>query len=222
MSQKYLGNPYVDARNEWDDRYDRLTRSRRNWQLYAFCLLLLDVFLVGALYHLATTSRITPYVVEVDRHGHALAFGPAETLANPDERIWRYAIASFVRDLRTVYAEGSEAAQRETLKRADAYLRPPATARVASWFSAHNPFTPGRNAVAVDVTSVLKLSDNVWQVQWSETHMARDGATLRLEPWQALLTVAVDPPTSSERILANPLGLFVTQIDWNLMTKETR
>src|SRR5688500_16037628 len=96
------GNPFVRARLEWDDRYERLAAGRRNWQITALVLLILDTLLTAGLFYLASTSRITPYVVEVDRHGHAIAFGPAERLQDPGERLLRYELAIFVRDLRTV------------------------------------------------------------------------------------------------------------------------
>jgi type IV secretory pathway TrbF-like protein len=208
------GNPFADARLEWDDRYDRIVASRRNWQTTTAILLVLDLFLTAALFYLASTSRITPYIVEVDRHGHALAFGPAERLKDPGERVLRRELAVFIEDLRTVHAQGNEAAQRKALARLDAHMHQPAAARVSDWFSKHNPFEPGRGAVSVDITSVLRLEADLWQVEWTETHFARDGSALRTEAWQAVVSILIDPPTRSDSMLSNPLGIFVTHIDW--------
>jgi type IV secretion system protein VirB5 len=207
-------NPFVAARREWDDRWDRLAASRRNWQVFAALLLLLDISLAAALFYMGSKSRITPYVVEVDRHGHAVAFGPAERLKDPGERILRYELATFVDDLRTVHAPGGEAAQRQGLARLHAHLRQPAASRVAEWFARNNPFEPGHGAVSVEVTSVLRLEEDLWQIEWSETHYARDGSPLRTEPWQAVVSILIDPPEDSEKILSNPLGIFVTHLDW--------
>lgn len=208
-------NPFTAARNEWDDRYDRLSTSRRNYQVLAFVLLTLDVGLTTALFYLSTTSRITPYIVEVDKHGDAVAFGPAEQLQNPDERIIRRELENFIRDLRTVHAPGNEPLQQQALARLDAHVRPPAAGRVAAWFKEHNPFAPDRVAVSVQVTSILRLEKDLWQVEWSETPYARDGVPKKPQLWQAVLSIHFDPPTSSESIHLNTFGLYVRHIDWS-------
>ena len=206
--------PFLRARDEWDNRYSNLSAARSNWRLFASALLLLDILLSVALFYLASTSRITPYVVEVDRHGHALAFGPAEELTGPEDRVIRFQLALLITRLRTVLGPQAAAAQRKDLTEAYAYLRPPASLRVANHYRRQNPFSPDANPVTVEVTSILQIEKNIWQVGWIETHFGRDGSRLRDEPWQAILHVTVSPPTKTDQLLVNPLGIFVTQLDW--------
>lgn len=215
-------NPYTAARREWDDRYDRLARGRRNWQLCALLLLILDVFLTLALYHRLSTSSITPYVVEVDRHGHAVAFGPAEQLRKTDERLVRYELTNFIVALRTVYGPGNTAAQKLALDRASAYLRPPATTRVAEWFATNNPYAAERATVTVEVTSILRLEEraNIWKIEWNEVRRGPDGVKQDFQPWQAIVQIAFSAPSKTDKILINPLGLYVTTLDWLTLPKE--
>src|SRR5687767_4097537 len=74
-------SPYVRGRAEFDSVFSDLAKAKRNWQLIAFGAVAVSGVLAGGLVTLATQSRITPYVVEVDRLGRAQAFGPAERLA---------------------------------------------------------------------------------------------------------------------------------------------
>ena len=74
--------PGIDARvlrgrAEFDSVFGDLAKGKRNWQLAFFGLLGVTGVLTVGLVTLATQSRITPYVVEVDRLGRSQAFGPA-------------------------------------------------------------------------------------------------------------------------------------------------
>lgn len=204
---------FLRAQREWNDRFFGLARGKRNWQLAAAALLLVNVILAGALAWLSTQSRITPFVVEVDRLGQAVAFGPAEQLRQTDERLIRYLLGMYVHDLRTVV--GDSDAQKDLLDRAYAHTRGRAVAFLNEHFSKENPFEAANRArVRVQVQSILPLSEKSWQVQWTET---RDGAGARQgtsRGWQAILTVEIDPPETTETVLTNPLGLYVTEINW--------
>lgn len=219
MSSSRPDSPYLRARDEWDNRLMDLATSRYNWMLFATALLLLDVLLCASLLWQAGRSKVVPYVVEVDRHGQAVAFGPAEVLEKPHERLYRYFLSILIRDLRTV--SGDPQAQRRGLSNAYAFLREPAVSRANDYFRRNNPFDPDRPSTNVQVTSVLQIADNTWQIQWTETAYGRDGRRLKEELWQAVVKTVFSPPTTSEALLSNPLGLFVQQLDWTRIRVTT-
>ena len=206
-------SPFLRARLEWNDRFYGLARGKRNWQIVASALLLSNIVLSGALAWLSTQSRITPFVVEVDRLGQAASFGPAERLRRTDERLLRYQLGIYMRDLRTVLTDAD--AQKELLTHAYAYTRGPAVAFLNEHFLEQNPFEiAGRRRVGVEIRSILRLSEETWQIQWLESVRSLDGHQTESRGWQAVLTFEVDPPSSTEVILTNPLGLYVTEINW--------
>src|SRR5690348_12755589 len=100
---------HLRGRAAFESVFGSLARAKRNWQLVAFGSLGISGLLAVGLVTLATQSRITPYVVEVDRLGRAQAFGPAEPLRLTDRRVVASQIATFVHDLRTIV--GDPAAQ---------------------------------------------------------------------------------------------------------------
>src|SRR5438128_10342785 len=94
-------NPYVEARQEWNDRYLDLVRARRWWQLTAVAELAVVGTLVGGLVALSLQHKTVPYVVEVDALGAAIAVKPADAAGRPtDERVVRYQVAAFIRGTR--------------------------------------------------------------------------------------------------------------------------
>ena len=206
------GNVFARAAREWDDRYARIALGKRNWQLAALGLLLADLLLTAGLVWLATSSRVVPYVVEVDPSGEAVTLGPAETLRAADPRLVRYQLSQYLINLRTVLADST--AQRLLAQRAYAFTRGTATDELNRHFRTNDPRAQGGRTVKVDVHSILPLSKSTWQLQWQEIATDPNGRTPETSEHQAVLTVEVDPPGRADDLLDNPLGLYVTDIHW--------
>jgi len=201
------------GRREWDDRYAGLAHGKRNWQLAALGLLAIDGLLTGGLIHLASQSRVSPFVVEVDRLGQAVAFGPAEQLRKTDERLIRYQLNLFIRDVRSVFSDAE--VQKTVINRAYGHAKDGALGFLNDYFKKSNPFLrEAEGTVTVQVQSVLRLSASSWQVQWRETQLAPGGRIVSETAWQAVLGVELTPPETTDVLLVNPLGLYVTEINW--------
>lgn len=220
-------NPYLAAREEFISTFGDLARGKRNWQLVAFALLgLLGLVLAGYL-RLSLASRITPYVVEVDRLGQAVAFGPAEPLRATDVRLYVFTLALVIHDLRTVSADADT--ERDMLRAAYAYATGSARTTLDTYFAdpAHDPRVLGRTVSRdVQITSVLRVpgAGRTWKVAWRETERPRVAGPLRVASWEAYLSLELHPPSTAEALLRNPLGLYVTDLNWSeiVATGETR
>ncbi|MDP9086101.1 MAG: VirB8/TrbF family protein, partial [Pseudomonadota bacterium] len=78
-----------------------------------------------------------------------------------------------------------------------------------------NPFADlGQKTVSVQVTSVVRASDQSFQIKWTETAFDR-GAEAGVSHWTGILTVKLKPPNSADVLRKNPLGLYVDAIDWS-------
>ena len=99
---RQAGNPILAGRSAFAGAFGDLARGKRNWQVVAFGLLGLFGIVLVAFVRLASEARITPYVVEVDKLGRAVAFGPAEQTAQTDPRIVAATLALFIRNVRAV------------------------------------------------------------------------------------------------------------------------
>jgi type IV secretion system protein VirB5 len=207
---------YLDGRRAFEGTYSDLAKGKRNWQLATFACLALLLFETATLCRLALTSRITPYVVEVDRLGRAVAFGPAEPIRKTDHRIIVAELSRFVANLRTVYPDPT--AQRDALLRAYQYVTADARAFLDSYYAdpAHDPRLLAQTTTrSADVESVLQVpGSNTWKVLWTETTTPRLG-TPTTTAWEAYLHLHLQAPSQADRIQANPLGVWVQSITWS-------
>jgi type IV secretion system protein TrbF len=215
-------NPYLAARAEFASVFLDQAKARRNWQLAAFALLVLLAAVLAAYLKLASEARITPYVVEVDRLGQAVAFGPAEKLARAEPRLTAYQLALLVRNLRTVSSDFE--AEKRALFGAYAFVAGTARATLDHYFAdpAHDPRVLGRGLTRqVQVTSVLQVPrSHTWKVAWTETEQPRFAGAPRTAAWEGYFQVELDPPATTAALLTNPLGLYVTEINWTQLTGE--
>ena len=79
----------------------------------------------------------------------------------------------------------------------------------------NDPFASvGQRTIAVEVTSVVRASDNSFQVRWIERSFV-NGAPAGTERWTAVLTIVLQPPRTEERLRKNPLGIHVIGLSWS-------
>ena len=213
------GNPFLAARHEFMNAFGDLARGKRNWQLIAYALAGLLALLAIADLRLAASSRVVPYVVQVDRLGQVLTVGPAENLKQPDQRLVASELARFIRSIRTVLPAAAAAGEAEMLRRGYASVAPEAAAFLNDYFAnpVNDPRVLGlRLTRQVDVTGVLRVpNSDVWRLQWTETERStQPGGLTRTAAWEGYVTVRLVPPRTVEAVQDNPLGLAVTSVNW--------
>ena len=205
--------PYQRAGQLWDDRIGSARVQAKNWRLMAFGSLLLSTGLAGSLAWQSMQSRVTPYVVEVDRLGEARAVTEAEAAYHPTDPQIAWHLAKFVQGIRSISLDpvlmktNWLSAYDFTTQRGAAFL--------GDYVRSANPFGQvGEKTVSVQVTSVVRASDRSFQVKWSETAYVR-GTQAGTSHWTAILTVVLKPPATADVLRRNPLGLYVDAIDWS-------
>lgn len=209
-------NPYLEARTNFESLFRNQAKEKHTWKLVALAELLIVGTLVAAYVQLASTSRIVPYVVEVDELGQAVAFGPAEPLEETDHRIMIRDLSALIRNLRSVTTD--PALQVRMIEEAYAFLSGPAVTFLNEYFAdpEHNPHILAQELTrGVEVTSVLPMpNSDSWRIQWTETEHPHGGRIAERRGWEAYLTVQQVPPEQVETVQKNPLGIYVTGINW--------
>lgn len=217
---------FLAARHEFEHAWTNLARAKANWQRAFFGQLVVTAVLAGTCVWLVLSARVIPWIVEVDRFGRAKAFGPAEQLRAPDERVVRSQIADFVRDVRTVYP--TDVAEKDVVSRAYAFVDPAAATFLNQWFgdTANNPRTIARDRVrTVEITGLLRVpASSVYRVSWVETDwpIAAGGGAPSSAAWEAYLGTRLATPRSLDDVIANPLGVYVTSISWSKVGRAVR
>jgi len=204
--------PYQRAGQLWDERIGSARVQARNWRLAAFGCLGLAGLAVASNIWQSMQSRVAPYVVEVDRLGEARSVAPAIQNYQPTDGQIAWHLGRFISNVRSVSTD-PVLVKRNWL---DAYDF--ATDRAALFLNeyarSNDPFAGiGQRSVSVQVTSVVRASDNSFQVKWTESIFER-GSLAKTERWTAMLTVMLRPPKTADALRKNPLGLYVNAIDW--------
>ena len=179
----------------------------------AFGGLALSSAMAGGLIWQSLQSRVTPYIVEVDRLGEARAVTEAEAGYRPTDPQIAWHLAKFVETIRSVSLD-PVLMRRDWLAAYDFTTRRGAQ-MLGDYARSANPFAGiGDRTVSVQVTSVVRASDRSFQVKWTETAYER-GSLTGSSHWTGILTVVMRPPTSADTLRKNPLGIYVDAIDWS-------
>lgn len=205
--------PYQKAEQLWDERIGASRVQARNWRLMAFGCFALSVTLSGALVWQSMQSRVVPYVVEVDKFGEARTVAPADASYRPADAQIAWHLARFITHVRGVSTD--PVLVRQNWLAAYDFATDRAALFLNQYARTNDPFGQiGTNSVSVQVTSVVRASDTSFQVKWTEQVFER-GSLAKTERWTAILTTIIQPPRSAEQLRKNPLGLFVSAIDWS-------
>ena len=205
--------PYQRAGQMWDERIGSARVQARNWRLMAFGGLTLTTAMSGAVIWQSLQSRVTPYVVEVDRLGEARAVTEAQVGYRPTDPQIAWHLARFIENVRSITLD-PVLMRRDWLSAYD-FATQRGGVFLGEYARAADPFARlGEKTVSVQVTSVVRASDQSFQVKWTETSFDR-GAQSGVAHWTGILTVKLKPPASADSLRRNPLGVYVDAIDWS-------
>lgn len=213
-------NPYLNSRKTLNEYNGAIIQSRHIWQSVALICLMIALGSMGGVIYFASQSTFIPYVVEVDTLGKAVAVRRADRASAIDERVVQASLASFVHDVRMVSFDRT--AQNNAIWRIYAMLQSsdPATTKITEYMIDPETSPEKRAAelsVGVEIKSVLRQTDETWEIDWIEKVWDRQGVRLAQNRMRGLLTIYLVPPTSAtteEDIRMNPLGIFVRDFTW--------
>jgi type IV secretion system protein VirB5 len=205
--------PYQRAGQLWDERIGSARVQARNWRLMAFGCLAMTGASAGGLLWQSLQSRITPYVVEVDRLGEARAVSEVERAYRPNDAQIAWHLAKFIEHVRSVSLD-PVLMRRDWLEAYD-FTTKRGAQFLGDYARSADPFGHiGERTVSVQVTSVIRASDRSFQVKWIETQYER-GTQTGTSHWTGILTIVLKPPVSADVLRKNPLGIYVDAIDWS-------
>ena len=205
--------PYQRAAQVWDERLGSARVQAKNWRLMAFGCLLFSGALSGGLLWQSAQSRITPYVVEVDKSGAVRAVGPAIEPYKPTDAQIAYHLARFITDVRALSID--PVLVRQNWLEAYGYATDHGAVFLNDFARSNDPFkVVGERSIAVQVTSVVRVSDDSFQVKWTEQIYEHDSLA-RTERWTAIATIVLQQPRTADALRRNPLGLYVNGLNWS-------
>ncbi|MBI5277756.1 MAG: conjugal transfer protein TrbF [Burkholderiales bacterium] len=205
--------PYQAAAQVWDERLGTSRVQARNWRLMAFGCLGLALLMGGALVWRTSQSIVTPYVIEVEAAGQVRAIGEALTPYKPTDAQTAFHLERFISNVRSlsidpvIVRKGWLDAYDFTTERGAAVLN--------EYARTNDPFARvGQKTIAVEVTSVVRASDDTFQLRWIERSFS-NGSLASTERWTAMVSIVVQTPRTETRLRRNPLGIYVNGLNWS-------
>ena len=213
-------SPYLQAREEWLERYGSYIKRAAQWRLFAFiCLALVCMSVAGNIYQ-GTQLKIVPYIVAVDKLGKSVVVNRADAASLPSTRLIQAEIANAIVNWRTVTPD--TALQAQMLARLASFATDAAKNVLKSWLEENNPYERAKERiVSVDIKGLpLPVSKDSWRVEWTETIRSRQGVTQSVTAYEATVTVRIAPPVSDAQIRANPGGVMFTNISFSKLLNQ--
>lgn len=208
-------SPYLAARQEWTERYGSYVRAARAWRIVG--ILGLSMALIGFTYalYLSTQVKLVPYIVEVDKLGTSVTAGFPQQIEYADARVVRATLGNFVTSLKSITPDA--VVQKQYIDRTYALLRTsdPSTQKINAWFRGNSPFEKAKTStVAIEVNNIVALSNQTYQIDWTEYERDRKGKETGIRRFRGIATVALTAPQDEAIIRLNPIGLYIQDFDW--------
>ncbi len=217
---KDFHNPYLSARTEWLERYGSYIKARNQWRNFAFFCLAIALISVLLNVYQSQQQKIIPYVVEVDRLGRVAATEEASQITDVPPRVIQSEISRIIMDWRTVTADYG--LQEKMISRLSAHIAGQAKGILSSWFESNSPYIRAKNIlVEVAIKGVpLPVSDDSWRIEWTEIVRNHAGVALSETVYEATLPIKIIPPHSEDRIIKNPMGVYIVGLSWSKLLNQ--
>ncbi|SEE64786.1 type IV secretion system protein VirB5 [Rhizobiales bacterium GAS188] len=205
--------PYHKAAQVWDERIGSARVQARNWRLIAFGNLCLAAGLAGGLVWQSTHGKVVPWVVEVDKLGQAQSVAPAIADYRPTDPQIAWHLAKFIEEVRSIPAD--PIIVRQNWLSAYDFTTDKGALALNDFARTNDPFSKvGKIQVSVEVSSVIRASDDSFRVSWIERRY-QDASLAATERWSAILTIVIAAPHDAEHLRKNPLGVFINAVNWS-------
>src|SRR5579859_3287866 len=159
--------PYQRAGQVWDDRIGSARVQARNWRLAFFGMLALSGGLAAGLVWKSARGTVTPWVVQVDRLGQAQAVSAAVADYRPTDPQIAWHLARFIENVRAIPAD--PVIVRQNWLSAYDFITDKGATALNDYARANDPFAKvGRVQVSIDISSVIRASNDSFRVAWIE------------------------------------------------------
>ena len=205
--------PYQKAAQKWDERIGSARVQAANWRLMALGSLVVSLIMAALLLWYGRAGSAVPYIVEIDKQGGARPVGPATEIYKPSDAQIAFHLAHVVENVRSLSID--PVVVRQNWLRAYDFVTDRAAVTLNEYARDNDPFAKvGRETVAIEVTSVVRASDNSFQIRWLEKTF-KDGVPHSTNRLTGIFSIIITPPRTVDLVRKNPLGIYVHAFNWS-------
>ncbi|MFI3246239.1 MAG: VirB8/TrbF family protein [Ferrimonas sp.] len=204
---------YLRARQEWNEQIGTAVHQLKVWKVVAIASLgIATISTIGVVY-IGSQSKIKPYVIAIDGDKMVPLMAAQNMPTNERQKVAIAELASFIGDMRSVYAD--QTAQNQAVHRAYAHLQSGSSAyAIVTNYLAVEAVPPKRaqtETVTVQIETILPTGEHSYQIDWRENIIDKRGQS-REKRFRAIATVAFVGVPTAAAFQANPLGLVITDL----------
>jgi type IV secretory pathway TrbF-like protein len=205
-------NPYLNARREWDERYGDAISRAHSWKMVAIGAIAIAGIAVAGVAYIGAQSKIQPFVVAIDKMGDPIAMAQPVTGGAVNQRIIEAQVANWVWEWRSMLSD--PIAEKQLLAKVYAMASTQAASEINPWYKKNWAADAG-DIVSPHITSILPISKDTYQVNWTETKY-KNGQSQGTARYKANVTVGIDKKIAStaQASLLNPLGIYISSVTW--------
>ncbi len=205
-------SPYVKGRAAWNELYgSTVTQLENSYRIIA--MLALVIILLGCVIgHIASQSRLKPYVVEVASNGSVVTGMEASSFSGSDvpENAIKGSLYKFLLYSRGV--TGDPSVDQDNVYAAQALTTGNAFTTLSNYYQQNNPLIVGKTEkVSINVLYEIKRTNNSYEVAWQETTTTLANEPVSQNNFIAEITYKLG---DVKDIRYNPLGLYITDLTW--------
>ena len=211
----YPETPFTRAREEWNDRVGGAVKAARNWRLAAFASLALTALAIAGLIYQSSKATVQPYYIRVAENGEPFAVGAAPEAFSPTLNEVRWHLAQWLEWTRGVPLD--PVVVKKNYQRSLYFMRQAAANKLNAWAQQDTRLQNiGRETVEFSLVGITPISGTAsYQARWKEFLRNAEGGLKEEQHWSATFNVEIQPPTSSEQLQNNPIGLFIKDFQWS-------
>ena len=214
-SKELESNPFLAGRTEAAERYGYLSQNAAQWRRISGILTVCCAICVFSVVIMARRVTVVPYIVEVDSHGYEIAVEPVAP-SRVDARLIIAHIGRYIWSLKTVFNDPEAQLHLMSFVYSTTPVNTPAEKKYQDYFGKNNPVVIGdTETVNVTVSSVLSMTPETWQAEWTEERFSLMGDKLGTKHFRGIFSTAIATPSAMQEVLTNPLGIFVTDFNYS-------
>ena len=205
-------NPYLNAREEWLERYGSYINRAAQWRMTALLALAAAVLSLSGNVYQMTQNKIDRYFIAVDELGKTVA-EKMKGSGNTPEKVVQATVAQVIVDWRTVTVD--KQLQKQMIDNLNLHVAGTTRGMLKEWYEQNSPYEVAKKGrlVNVEIRGIpLPVSKDSYRVEWTEIVRSLQGIELARQQYEAIATISIVPPQTEEVLLHNPGGVYITNL----------
>jgi type IV secretory pathway TrbF-like protein len=211
---------YSDAARMYVEYSASYQQASVMWRRFAFsAMMVASLSIVGNIFQ-AQLPRQLPYVITEKADGST----DAGTLIRPAEKAdapWvKYQLSRWITEARSVSSDPTVQALFHQHTALLILNGSPAAATVGAYYQGLPAAADSRTEVKMNYIRPRDGMANVYEADWSESTLSRDGHDQQTEHWNAVISIEfssgnITLPSGDDPDYSNPFGMYISNLTWN-------